>query len=186
MSRAAVFLDRDGVINRRIPGDYVRRWNQFEFLPGVLEALQKLARSGYVLVVVTNQRGIQRQLMSEEALLEIHRRMLQVVQSHGGRIDRVYYCPHGDEDRCACRKPRPGMLLQAAEELGLDLRRSWMVGDSISDVLAGRAAGTRTVLIGPDPEISCRLGKNGVPKPDVIVPSLLEAVPIILSSASPS
>jgi len=145
----AIFLDRDGVINRKAPeGSYVARVSDVEVLPSSLEAIAKLCANGWLVFVVTNQRGIARGIVSEEAVEEIHRWLSDQVTNSGGRIMQVYYCPHDYSDLCNCRKPKPGMLLRAAREYSLDLARSWMVGDSICDVQAGRAAGCRTVYIG--------------------------------------
>lgn len=145
----AVFLDRDGVINRRIVGGYVRRWEEFEFLPGIMETLPPMHAAGFRTVLVTNQRGIALGLMSEHDLAAIHERMQQALaDATGHRIDAIYFCPHDRAGGCACRKPMPGMLLDAARDLDLDLSRSWMIGDSESDIEAGRAAGCRTVLVG--------------------------------------
>jgi len=139
----AVFLDRDGVINKSAPPhQYITKMEQFEFLPGVLNALAVLAQcfTGKI-IVVTNQAGIGKGMMTQEASdnssTEIERR----VKEAGGRIDRVYVCPHRVEDRCWCRKPRPGMFIQAEREMGIDLSRSIMVGDMVTDMQAAWAAG---------------------------------------------
>lgn len=138
----AVFLDRDGVIcqNRE---DHVKSWEEFTFLPNVLPALQQLARTHLRIVVVTNQAVINRRLISVETLEEIHTRMVAEVRAAGGRIDAIYYCPHRPEEECPCRKPQPGMLLQAAKDLGIELTNSYLIGDAESDLLAGKAAGCR-------------------------------------------
>jgi D-glycero-D-manno-heptose 1,7-bisphosphate phosphatase len=142
-----VFLDRDGTINVKAPeGDYVKSWEEFELLPGAVEAVRALRDAGLRVVIVTNQRGIALGRMTEDDLAEIHSRMLEQL----GPVDAVYHCPH-DEGECDCRKPLPGMLVRAAEEVpGVDLARSVTIGDSESDMEAGRAAGTRTLLIGRD------------------------------------
>lgn len=139
-----VFLDRDGTINVKAPeGDYVKSWDEFEFLPGAVDAVRALREAGRRVVVVTNQRGIALGRMSEDDLADIHRRMLDVL----GPIDAIYHCPH-DEGECDCRKPLPGMLLRAAEELpGVRLAGAVMIGDSGADMEAGRAAGVETVRI---------------------------------------
>ncbi len=144
--RPAVFLDRDGVLNQN-RADYVRTWEQVVFLPGVFEALQRLAASPFAVVVITNQSAVGRGLMTAEGLAAIHRAIVRQVQQAGGRIDAVYACPHRPEDGCNCRKPRPGMLLQAAVDLAIDLEQSYLVGDARSDVQAGLAAGCRPVMV---------------------------------------
>lgn len=144
--RPAVFLDRDGVLNEN-RANYVRTWEQVAILPGVLQAMQRLAASQFALVVVTNQSAVGRGLMSVEVLAAINQGIVQQVQQAGGRIDAVYACPHGPEAGCPCRKPLPGMLLQAAQDLDLDLVRSYLVGDAVSDMQAALAAGCRPVLV---------------------------------------
>jgi len=144
----AVFLDRDGVINVKAPeGQYITRWEEFHFLPGVADAIARLNEARFSVIVVSNQRGVGKGCMTIDALEEIHRRMIEQLAASNVRIDAIYYCPHGADARCTCRKPAPGMLLQAAEDHRLDLRNSWIVGDSDSDILAGKNAGCRTVRI---------------------------------------
>ncbi len=150
-SRSAVFLDRDGIVNRRLVGDYVRSIDQFEFLPEIFAVLPEIRRSGRLAVLVTNQRGIARGLMSEHRLEEIHAWMQQQLRERTGcEFDAIYYCPHHRDAGCDCRKPRPGMLLQAIREHHIDPASSWMVGDSESDVQAGAAAGCPTILVAPE------------------------------------
>lgn len=146
----AIFLDRDGVINRQRVADYVVTWEQFEFLPGVLDALREASAFGFPLFVITNQQCVGKGLISDEGLSKIHARMIACVNEHGGDIRAVYVCPHIEGDDCDCRKPKPGMLVRAAEEHGLDLAASWFIGDSGRDVVAGHDAGCRTILVGKD------------------------------------
>jgi len=143
---STIFLDRDGVINENRP-DYVKSWSEFHFLPGSREAIARLTQAGHRIVVCTNQAGVARGSMSVETVHEIHRRMVDSISEMGGRIEKIYFCPHGKEEDCACRKPRPGMLLQARDELGLDLCDAVFIGDSITDIRAGLAAGVHTVLV---------------------------------------
>jgi histidinol-phosphate phosphatase family protein len=146
----AVFLDRDGVIIRKAPENhYITAWEQVEFLPGVGEALRQLKRNGFLLVIVTNQSAISRNELSVDVLGSIHEKMLHHLAQERVTIDAIYYCPHDRTGDCQCRKPRPRMLLQAAEEHGIDLQQSWMVGDAASDIEAGHAAGCRTVWLRP-------------------------------------
>ncbi len=144
--RPTVFLDRDGVLNEN-RADYVRTWEQVVILPGVFDAMQRLAASSFAVVVVTNQSAVGRGLVTRETLAAINQGIVREVQRAGGRIDAVYACPHAPEDGCACRKPRPGMLVQAAQDLDLDLARSYLVGDAVSDMQAALAAGSRPVLV---------------------------------------
>jgi D-glycero-D-manno-heptose 1,7-bisphosphate phosphatase len=141
-----VLLDRDGALNREM-GRGVRSWQEFEFLPGVLRALRRLAALPVPIVVVSNQAAIGRGWVSADTVAGIHRRMLRAVRRAGGRIDDVMVCPHAPEAGCLCRKPRPGLLLGAAQKYGFDLRRAVMVGDSHRDVQAAQAAGAIPVLV---------------------------------------
>ncbi len=142
----AVFVDRDGVICRN-RDDYVKSWQEFVFLPGALEALTRLARLSLRIVVITNQSAINRGLVSVDVVEDINARMMSAIEAAGGRVDRVLYCPHRPDEHCACRKPRPGMLLAAADALKLDLSHSYLIGDAASDVQAGRAVGCRSYLV---------------------------------------
>ena len=150
MKPSTAFLDRDGVLNRKRPeGSYVRDWSEFEWLPGSREALARLHGVGCRLVVVTNQRGVARGRMSLDAVEEIHRRMRADLSRDGVELAGVYVCPH-EEGACDCRKPRPGMLLRARDELGVSLEGAVLFGDSLSDIEAGAAAGCPGVLIVAD------------------------------------
>ncbi|MDP8908453.1 MAG: HAD-IIIA family hydrolase [Chloroflexota bacterium] len=149
MSRPAAFLDRDGTLNvRPAEHDYMRSADQFRWLPGAICGAARLASAGYALVVVSNQRGLARGLITYEVLWQIEARIQDALERHGCRAETFRYCPHDLDARCACRKPRPGLLLSAAADLDLDLAASWMIGDTESDIGAGRAAGCRTALVG--------------------------------------
>jgi D-glycero-D-manno-heptose 1,7-bisphosphate phosphatase len=142
----AIFLDRDGVIIENRP-DYVRSLEEVKFLPGSLAALSRLARSPYRIVIVTNQAGIGRGLLTPETVAEINRRLVQEIESAGGRVDGIYVCPHKPDDGCNCRKPQPGLIFQAASDLSVDLARSVLIGDNLSDIQAGKAAGLGQVAL---------------------------------------
>ena len=172
MGRPAVFLDRDGVICYDV--HYMRSPDQFVLMPGVAEGIRRLKEAGFLVVVATNQSGIRRGYFTEEDLAKIHGRMVEELGRRGARVDAIYYCPCLPEEDCECRKPRPGMLLRAAEELGIDLGRSYMVGDKDLDVEAGRAAGCTTILIGKDTKVDA----------DYIVGDFEGAVEAILSDAA--
>jgi D-glycero-D-manno-heptose 1,7-bisphosphate phosphatase len=146
MTEAAIFLDRDGVINRR-RADHVKSWAEFEFLPQALEGLREINRMGAPVVVVTNQSAVGRGLLSEADLGAIHERMVSEIAAAGGRIDAIYACLHTPADGCDCRKPAPGLILRATADLGLRIECSVMVGDSVSDLQAARAAGCTPVLL---------------------------------------
>ena len=144
----SLFLDRDGVINVRTVGDYVRSPDAFEPVPGLGEAMCLLAGLFGRIVVVTNQAGIGRGLMTEADLAAVHEKMQHLVAAAGGRMDRAYHCPHPPAAGCRCRKPQPGMAHQAQADFpDIDFAQSWMVGDSASDLEFGRRLGMRTVLI---------------------------------------
>ncbi|TNE66198.1 MAG: HAD family hydrolase [Bacteroidetes bacterium] len=146
--KPSLFLDRDGVINRRIPGSYIADPADFVPEPGALEALKHLNNHFGHIVVVTNQAGIGKGLMTEVDLGAVHQKMRALVAAAGGRIDKIYFCPHRPEAGCACRKPGTGMAEQAKADFpDIDFARSWIVGDSASDMRLGQALGMKTVLI---------------------------------------
>ena len=142
----AVFLDRDGVICKN-RSDYVKNWQEFEFLPGVLDSLAELSNLDLPIIIVTNQSAIGRNITSTRAVEDIHNKMIAEIVRHGGRIDQVLYCPHRPDENCNCRKPQPGMLLQASREMKLDLLHSYMVGDATTDLIAGQKVGCLTYLV---------------------------------------
>ncbi len=144
----AVILDRDGVINVKAPeGAYITRWEQFQWLPGAKDAIAALKTAGYRIVIITNQAGIARGMMAESDLQTIHDNMRRALAEEGAAIDAIYVCPHGWNDQCSCRKPKPGMLFQAQRDFDLDLSRTCFIGDDDRDIEAGRAAGTPTVKV---------------------------------------
>jgi len=142
----AIFLDRDGVIieNR---SEYVRDWSHVNMLPGALDALSGFHSLGFKTVIVTNQSAIGRGLMTFETAQLINDRLVKTIKENGGWVDGVFMCPHKPEDNCPCRKPHPGLLLQAAHELSLDLPSSWMVGDAWTDLAAGQSAGVEGAIL---------------------------------------
>jgi histidinol-phosphate phosphatase family protein len=174
-----VFLDRDGVINRKIAGGYVNKWKDFEFLPGALDALRLLHENGYKPLVVSNQAAVGKGTMSARQLAGITRRFLEQVRKHGGRIHGVYYCMHKPDDDCNCRKPNAGLLLKAQREHGLLFQETYLVGDSPSDAAVADVVGCPFVRVASD-------GASGnepwTHTAAAIVPSLAEAVNFVLSS----
>ena len=160
----AVFLDRDGVINKYV--GFLRNIDDFELLDGVSKAIRKINESGYLAIVVTNQPVIARGEVSFAELTEIHNKMETLLGEDGAYLDAIYFCPHHPDKGfdgeipelkfdCDCRKPKPGMLIKAARKFNIDLTKSWMVGDSDSDIMAGKNAGCSTVLIGESDENMC-------------------------------
>lgn len=155
----AIFLDRDGTINKYV--GFLQNVDQFELLTGVTEAIKKINASGYLAILVTNQPVIARGELTVSGLREIHNKMETLLGAGGAYLDAIYYCPHHPHKGyagevmdlkidCECRKPKPGMLLRAAEKFNIDLSASWMIGDSESDIKAGKAAECRTALIGTE------------------------------------
>ena len=175
-----VFLDRDGIINRNRPnGMCVTQWPEFEFLPGVGLAIRKLNQSGFKVIVVTNQRGIALGLYSIEELEGIHARMRKSLEADGARIDAIYYCPH-DRDCRICRKPATGMFRQALADFPqLSLEHSVMIGDSVSDMQAGRAFGLRTIMVS-----NTHAATQGIELADTMVCTLLQAISIVTNGNS--
>lgn len=145
-----LFLDRDGVVNVRLVDDYVKNIDEFVFIDGVLEALKIFNSMFGRIIIISNQRGIAKGLMTEADLAMIHDYMNSVINENGARIDRIYYCPHDSSDNCECRKPRPGMLQKAKSEFPeINFDKSILVGDSESDIKAGKNMSTYTVYITP-------------------------------------
>jgi D-glycero-D-manno-heptose 1,7-bisphosphate phosphatase len=146
--KKAIFLDRDGVINKKPKEhDYVKRWEEMKILPGAKKALTLIKQSGYLAVVITNQRGVARKMMTHEDLRDMHMKLNEKMK---GQIDAFYYCHHEVFENCECRKPKPGLLHKAAAELDIDLEQSWMIGDSESDIECGFAAGTKVKMVETD------------------------------------
>lgn len=149
MAESAVFLDRDGTMNKDVP--YCRRPEDFQLFPGTARAIRLLNEHGYKVIVITNQSGVARGYFTEDMLGLIHRKMRNQLTAENARVDAIYYCPHHPDDNCECRKPKPKMILQAATEHDIDPKRSFMVGDKAHDIALGKNAGCRTVLIPSGP-----------------------------------
>ena len=141
-----IILDRDGVINYDSL-DYIKSPQEWRPIPGSLEAIARLHRAGYKVVVATNQSGVGRGLLSMDTLAAIHTRMLEAVRKQGGEIDAIFFCPHTPEDRCDCRKPAPGLLKEIAKRLQMDLVGVYVIGDAERDVLAARQVMASPVLV---------------------------------------
>lgn len=160
-----LFLDRDGVINHRIPGAYVQKPEEFDFFEGVPAAIAQLSRQFGKIVVVTNQQGIGKRLMTKEDLDIVHFEMCAAVEAAGGRIDAVYYCPLLASENPFCRKPQAGMGLQAQKDFPeIDFKKSVMVGDSLSDMGFGSALGMVNVLVETNKETEAKLEAEGLPE----------------------
>ncbi len=148
-----LFLDRDGVINRRLVDDYVKSWEEFEFLEGVLEAIEQFNHLFGTIVIITNQQGVGKGLMTLEQVDEIHQKMISIINKNGGRIDKCYICPNLKTDKAACRKPEIGMAIQAQKDFpNINFEKSIIFGDSASDMQFGKNAGMKRVFVKTKPE----------------------------------
>jgi D-glycero-D-manno-heptose 1,7-bisphosphate phosphatase len=177
----AVFLDRDKTVIED-PG-YINDPDLIHLLPRAGEAVKMLNAAGYLVVIVTNQSGVARGLVTEDRLTEIHQRLRDELGARGARVDAIYYCPFHPEGIIEkytrvseMRKPQPGMLLQAAGEMNIDLTQSWMIGDSAIDVEAGQRAGCRTIRLAPSEEALEE------PKADMVAPDLYAAAELVLGT----
>ena len=144
--KKAVFLDRDGVINKN-KIDYVKTINELELFPNIENSIKKLKKNNFFVIVITNQSAINRNLMTYEQLNEIHSAIQIYLKTFDTSIDKFYFCPHRPNQNCNCRKPKTGMLIQAIEEFNIEPRSSWMIGDNDSDIEAGLAIGCKTIKI---------------------------------------
>lgn len=175
----AIFIDRDGVINKDPGGwtkyNYVTEWKDFHFIPGTLEAMKILKKKGVMVIVASNQGGVSRGYYTKERLGEINHLMLDQIRENGGDVKEVFYCIHTDEDNCSCRKPKPGMLEEAAKKYGIDAKETYFIGDDKKDILAGKKIGCKTVLV-----LSGKSSLEDVEKwnekPDYVFKDILEAV----------
>ena len=178
-AKKTVFLDRDGTLI--IDKIYLNDPDQIVYLPGVFEALTRLRDAGFQFIIVTNQSGVARGIVSLENLHEIHRRMRVAFAEHGIEFREIYYAPYSVESNHPMRKPAPGMLLRGAEECDADLAGSWMIGDRLSDVVAGHRAGCKSILLTgvekPDPNASSEF------QPEFIVDTLEQAAEKILNAS---
>jgi D-glycero-D-manno-heptose 1,7-bisphosphate phosphatase len=182
-ARKAVFLDRDGVINRNL-NKYVLSIESVQLIPRSLQAIANLAQSEYAVVIVTNQSAIGRGLITEEIAQNINSFILEKIQSANGIIDGIYLCPHHPKTHCVCRKPNPGMLIQAAAELNLDLENSWLIGDAITDIQASIAANVKPIMVGTGRGTEQAANLNSDKLAHVpFVKDLYEAIEDILSNA---
>jgi D-glycero-D-manno-heptose 1,7-bisphosphate phosphatase len=172
-----VFLDRDGVLNRKLPeGAYVSDWAQFQWLPGAVEAVARMNRAGLTVIVVSNQRGIALGRLSVEQLELIHGQLRSELARQGARLDAIYYCPH-DHGECKCRKPDIGLFEQAAKDFPeVDAKNSVVIGDSLSDIQAARRLGMRTIFIEGEPDRQKAGAQAAACLADEVAASLLQAV----------
>ena len=143
-----LFLDRDGVINVKLDGQYVKNTDEFEFIKGAQVAISKLSKIFNYIIVITNQQGIAKRIMSDKDLDALHEHMLLELEKNGGVIDKIYYCPHLSSENCNCRKPNPGMIQQALIDFpDIKLAHSYLIGDSDTDILAGNKMGLISIKV---------------------------------------
>jgi D-glycero-D-manno-heptose 1,7-bisphosphate phosphatase len=183
MRRKVIFTDRDGVINRNSP-NYIKRPEEFEFLPGSREALRRLTESEFDIIVITNQSALGRGLMTPESLEEIHRRMIASIEAAGGRIKDILVCPHPPGDGCGCRKPAPGLAFDAQRKHQVDFSTAVMIGDSAADIECARRAGMRTTVLvrtGNGAAAAEELAAHGC-LPDFIADDLSQAADWIIAN----
>ncbi len=173
-----LILDRDGVINYD-SDEFIKSPEEWQPLPGSLEAIAQLNQAGYRVVVISNQSGLARNLFSEPTLKAIHQKFNSLLAGKGGKVERIYYCPHGPDDECECRKPLPGLFNKFAEEFGISLKNINAVGDSVRDLQAANEAGARSVLV--------RTGKGKISEQNLlalVTPNPLKKVPVYNDLAS--
>lgn len=175
----AVFIDRDNTICRDVP--YCSRPEDLELLPRVTDGIRLLNKHGFKVVVITNQSGIARGYFTEDVLSRIHQKMQGDLAERGASVDAIYYCPHHPNDKCDCRKPKPTMLFQAASDLDIDLRKSYVIGDSDMDTKMGKKAGCATVVV-TTPNQDATVPRR--PEPDHIASDLYEAADWVIQNAS--
>jgi histidinol-phosphate phosphatase family protein len=175
----SLFIDRDGVVNKDPGGwtktNYVTDRVDFHFVPGTLQALKILKEKGIKVIVASNQGGVNKGLYTKEELENVNSFMLKEIEKAGGAIEEVIYCIHRDEDKCECRKPKPGMLASAAKKYGIDPKTTYFIGDAKTDVTAGKMAGCKSILVlsGKSSRKDIELWED---KPDYVFTNLLEAV----------
>ena len=182
-----ILIDRDGVINKDPGGwtehSYVTKWEDFYFLPGAIEALRILKENGIKVVVVSNQAGVGKNYFSEKDLKRVNSLMMKEVEKGGGKIEEAYYCIHRDDDACDCRKPKTGLFEKAAKKYGIDLKGTYIVGDSDVDIEAGRRLGMKTIFV-----LSGKVSKEEIEKweekPDYVFNDLLDAVNRIIDKGT--
>jgi len=170
-----VLLDRDGtiIVNKH----YLSEPNQVEFIPGAIQGMKVMQDNGYLLAIISNQSGVGRGFFTENDVKEVNSRLVKLLSENGIKISSVHYCPHGPDDNCDCRKPRPGMLFETIEELSGDPKKVWMVGDNKADIEAGQNAGVNTILVrtGYGTEVEAK----GNCKPDFIADDLIEVANLV-------
>jgi D-glycero-D-manno-heptose 1,7-bisphosphate phosphatase len=182
----AIFLDRDGVINKDPGfGDYIKSWEEFEFLPGAIDAIKLLNKHGYEIFVISNQAGVAKGLFSQENLRDITKNMLKAIEAKGGKIRSISYCTHASDAGCDCRKPNTGLIKNATKGLDIDFKNTYFIGDSRLDVGVGKNIGCKTILLLTGKE-NADDAKSWAHKPDFMKKDLMEAVKWVLKEEQKS
>ncbi|MFA6600889.1 MAG: HAD family hydrolase [Candidatus Omnitrophota bacterium] len=179
-STKIVFIDRDGVINVDLIGDYVKSWSEFRFEDGALEAMRSLQDSGYGIIIVSNQAGVGDGVFSEDALWDVHQKMLDELERAGISVLDTYYCLHGKEEGCRCRKPATGLFEKAAHDYAFERMKTYFVGDKASDIEAGKRFGLKTIFVRTGHGRTEEKKLAGHLLPDAIADDLLSAVRILI------
>ncbi|MCL5408662.1 MAG: HAD family hydrolase [Candidatus Omnitrophica bacterium] len=178
-----VFLDRDGVISDYTPNDYVKSREEFNFLPSAIDGLKKLVSNCFQIIIISNQAGVNKGLLTMETLDDITKKMQMILKSQGINVLKAYYCPHTTEENCECRKPRAGLFQQADNDFGpIDFSKAFFIGDSSIDIEAGKNIGAKTILVLSGKTKSEEETKEWKCKPDYTAKTLLEAAEIVISS----
>lgn len=171
----AVFFDRDGIINKKAPEhDYIKNWDEFAIIPEIINVMKHVQSKGYKIIIVTNQRGIARGLMTINDLSNIHNNLKEKLSKHGVIITDIFFCPHGYNDDCKCRKPKPGMLIEAKKLYEIDFKKSFLVGDSNSDIIAANSVNMKSILYTQKPDF-----KNNNEYPSYVISTLRAIIKII-------
>lgn len=178
--KSAIFLDRDGVINKAPKGTYIKSWEEFEFLPEVFSPLQALTEAGFFLIIVTNQSGIGRGLISWGVFQDMNIKMLKSFHEQGVNVSGIYFCPHLPESGCPCRKPSPMLVTSAARDFNLDLNSSFFIGDTDNDLETGVRAGCRTIFVATGQQLVEDINKSNT-RVDFIAKNLKEGAGWILN-----
>jgi D-glycero-D-manno-heptose 1,7-bisphosphate phosphatase len=177
-----IFIDRDGVINHDPIGDYIKKWKDFRFHDGVLSALKRLSDRRYKIIIISNQAGIGDGVFKKEDLDDITEKMIQEISKHGAQIEKVYYCLHGKQENCGCRKPKTGLFQQAASDYKFTPKQTYFIGDKLTDMQAGLSFGLKNILVltGHGKLEFSRV--DATSKPLAVFPDLSQAVDFILRS----
>jgi len=174
-----VFIDRDGVINVDLIGDYIKSWEEFRFEPSAIPSLQSICKKGFNIIIISNQAGVGDGVYSESSLWKIHEKMISELNEKDIKIKATYYCLHGKNEGCSCRKPEIGLFDQAVKGLKFDPKKTFFIGDKATDVEAGKRFGLKTIFVRTGHGKADEKKLPGDLKPDFIVDDLEAAVPLL-------